>query len=144
MKSWNLEYKPRGNPVCDFRKLLKKNQDIPDEYTNDVWWRYFSILHMTGSATRIVREEHIANLNSIRDGKYYSKATVNTMEMDYLTQISELKTKLLNALPDDTSFNKAAREVISRTRGQRQNSRSTRPGKINNKTGKREGLKAWD
>ncbi len=137
MKSWNLDHKPRGNPFFDFRKLLKKNHLIPDEYSSDTWWRYYSILHMTGSSTRIVREEHIANLDSIQEGKYYSKATVNAMEMDYLTQIAELKTKLSRALPDDTSFNDAAREVISRTRRRRQNSRSTRPGKINNKTGKR-------
>lgn len=137
MKSWNLDHKPRGDSFFDFRKLLKKKQSIPDEYSNDTWWRYYSVLHMTGSASRIIREEHIANLTSIQEGKYYSKAAVNAMEMDYLTQIADLKTKLSLALPDDTSFHDAAREVISCTRRQRQNSRSTRPGKINNKTGMR-------
>ena len=133
MKQWNLDHRPRGQEFCDFKKqLMQKLHGIQEPYTNDVLWRYFTILHLTGTSTRLVQEEHIANLNHIKEGRYYSKATVNTMETDYLTHIAELKTKLSAQFPDDTGFASAAQDVISRTYGRRQSSRSTRPGKINN------------
>ncbi len=136
MKQWKLEHLPRGADFNKFRVLVSK-VIIPGYYSNDVWWRYYTILHMTGSSTRIIREEHIANLNCIQEGKYYSKATVNDMETNYLTRIAELKTEMSLVLPEDTDFEDAARVVISRMKSKRQNSRSTRPGKIINKTGKK-------
>ena len=93
------------------------------------------MLHMTGSPTRLIAEEHVANLDCISGGRYYSKETVNAMETDYLTRIAELKTEVLSlALHDDTEFKNAARQVISCMHSTRHNSRSTRPGKINNQT----------
>ncbi len=95
------------------------------------------MLHMTGSPTRLIAEEHVANLDCIGGGRYYSKETVNAMETDYLTRIAELKTEVLSLalLHDDIEFKNAAQEVISCMHRKRQSTRSTRPGKINNKTG---------
>ena len=137
MKQWKLEHLPRGADFNKFKVAVSK-VIIPGHYSDDVWWRYYTILHMTGSSTRIIREEHIANLNCIQEGKYYSKATVNDMETDYLTRIAELKAGVSLALPDDTGFEDAAQVVISSMKSTRQNSRSTRPGKIVNKTGLRD------
>ena len=131
MKTWNLDHKPRGFEFNKFKKLLSRV--TPGHYSDDVWWRYYAILHMTGSATRIVREEHVANLECIQQGKYYSKDVLNAMENDYLIHINDLKARLSEAFPDETGFEDAARTVINSTQSMRQSSRSTRPGKIRNK-----------
>jgi hypothetical protein len=136
MELWKLEHRPRGFEFNKFKKLMSEVVQ-GHLYSDDVWWRYYTLLHMTGSSTRIVVEEHIANLDCISGGRYYSKATVNAMEKDYLTRISELKAKVTTVLPDFTGFDDAAKEVISRMHSKRQNSRSTRSGKIHNKTGMR-------
>ncbi len=135
MEPWKLAYRRTGSQA-DFNKFKKKltGKEFQGHcYSDEVYWRYYTLLHMTGSSTRIVVEEHVANLDCISSGRYYSKATVNAMETDYLTSIAELMTQVSSALPDDHEFDNAAREVISRMHNTRQNSKSTRPGKINNK-----------
>ena len=136
MKHWKLEYGHRGFEFNKFKKLtgIVVHGNF---YSDDVWWRYYTMLHMTGSPTRLITEEHVANLDCISGGRYYSKETVNAMETDYLTRIAELKTEVLSLalLHDDTEFKNAAQEVISCMHRKRQSTRSTRPGKINNKTG---------
>ena len=138
MKHWKLEHRPRG---FEFNKFKKLTGEVVQGhcYSDDVWWRYYTMLHMTGSPTRLIAEEHVANLDCIGGGRYYSKETVNAMETDYLTRIAELKTEVLSLalLHDDTEFKNAAQDVISCMHSKRQNSRSTRPGKINNQTGMR-------
>jgi hypothetical protein len=134
MEPWKLAYRHMGSQA-DFNKFKKLTGEIVQGhcYSDEVYWRYYTLLHMTGSSTRIVVEEHVDNLDCISSGGYYSKATVNAMETDYLTSIAELMTQVSSALPDDDGFDNAAREVISRMYSTRQNSKSTRPGKINNK-----------
>ena len=95
MKHWKLEYRPRGFEFNKFKKLtgIVVHGHF---YSDDVWWRYYTMLHMTGSPTRLITEEHVANLDCISGGRYYSKETVNAMETDYLTRIAELKTEVLS------------------------------------------------
>lgn len=134
MEPWKLACRYSGSQA-EFNKFKKLIGDVVKGhcYSDEVYWRYYTLLHMTGTSTRIVEEEHVANLDCISIGSYYSKATVNSMETDYLTSIAELKTQVSSALPEDDGFDNAAREVISRMHSTRQNSRSKRPGKINNK-----------
>lgn len=136
MLHWKLD-QHRG---AEFNKFKKNTFDeefleIP-KYSDDVWWRYFTTLHMTGTAARITRDEHIVNLDRIQSGRYYSEATMNAMEAHYLERIAELKRDVASVLPDDKTYENAVKIVVHRAKKKRQHYMSTRP-KIANRTGRR-------
>lgn len=133
-----LHWKLDAHRDSDFNHFKTRTFDgeyleIP-RYSDDVWWRYYTSLHMTGTATRLTREEHILNLDRIESMQYYSKETMNAMESRYMARIAVLKEEV-SAL-DDQTYEEAAKIVVHRAKKRRQHFMSTQP-KINNRTGRR-------
>ena len=130
MRHWKLD----AHRDCEFNHFKSRTFDdeyleIP-KYSDDIWWRYYTSLHMTGTATRLMREEHITNLDRIKSGRYYSKAAMNAMEARYLARISALRTEV-SAL-DNQTYEKAVKIVVRRAKKGRQHYMSTQQ-KIDNK-----------
>ena len=130
MKHWRLD-QPKGTNFNYFKRDTFNGEylEIP-KYSTDVWWRYFTMLHLTGTATRLMRDEHILHLDRIESGRYYSKVSVNAMEERYLARIAELQREA-EGLDDDT-YAKAAKLASSRIKKDRKNCRSDQP-KIDNR-----------
>ena len=125
MRSWKLEpiiFSPR------FKEYSKHFQKKYPGYSLKTCWRYFTFLHLVGADARQTHEVNSDNIEWFQNGKFYSKATLNTMEAKYLHKISALKQQL----QDISEFDAAAKEVAYRATMVRQNQRSTRDGKIRN------------
>jgi hypothetical protein len=129
MKHWRLD-QPKGEKFNRFKKNTFDGEylEIP-KYPTDVWWRYFTTLHLTGTATRLTRDEHILHLDRIESRQYYSKASVNAMEARHLARIAKLRREA-EGLDDDT-YAEAAGLASSRIKKGRKNCRSDQP-KIDN------------
>jgi len=125
MQSWKLEpiiYSPK------FKEYRKKFMEKYPGYSLQTCWRYFTFLHLVGADARHTHEVNADYIEWFQNGKFYSKETLNLMESKYLERIAALKQKL----QDTSEFDAAAKEVIHRATMRRQNSRSTRCGKIKN------------
>ena len=125
MKSWKLE------PIIHsqrFKDYWKHFQTKHPGYSLQTCWRYFTFQHMVGADARQSSEVHTDSVEWFENGKFYSRETLQKMEEKYLRKISVLKQQL----QDTSDFDAAAEEVIHRATKTRQNSRSTRDGKIRN------------
>jgi pyruvate/2-oxoacid:ferredoxin oxidoreductase alpha subunit len=129
MKIWRLD-RPKGESFRYWKKSLFKGEylEIP-RYPIHVWWRYYTLLHLTKAVTRLTRDEHIIHMDRIESGRYYSKASMNAMEARHLARIAALKQEA--EAPQNTRYEDAARVVISRMEKDTKNDKSNQP-KIRN------------
>jgi hypothetical protein len=130
MSQWKLD--PQiYSPTFKFflRKFCKRN--CPG-YSDQTYWRYFTLLHMVGAEVHNTGLTNKRIAEEIENGRFYSKSTLKAMETKYLKRISELKSSMDSKLPDDTQFDDATQMVAIRANMSRQSSRSSRPGKIQN------------
>ena len=129
LAEWRLEPILYSSTFADSRKRLRKK--CPG-VTDQTCWRYFTFQHMVGSDVRNTKETHVENIRMIEKGVFYSKSTLEAMEQKLLSKITAL------CRGDEwPEFRRAVEVVIERAAFTSQNNRSTRPGKIQNYTGRR-------
>ena len=139
VKNLRLDHRPRG---FEFNKWARKLFEVPDveletpEYSEDEMWIYYTIHSLVGVQIHFSHSGHVTNLDRIRSGKYYSAATVDSMESHYLARIAELKSLL--SLRDRQYLDATTKIVIKKVGQKRISCRFAREDKIHNKTGKRD------
>ena len=103
------------------RPLVDRVRAVPgvNHFSDDIYWRYFTFLHLCGTDAMYSGHKHIEHLKMMA-GDFYDMKTVEEMEAPLMAKIIDLKQKLQREKPEKfVTMERLITNIIKRTRTKR-------------------------
>ena len=103
------------------RPLVDRVREVPgvNHFSDNIYWRYYTFLHLCGTATIYSGPKHIEHLKMMA-GDFYDMKTVEEMEKPLMANIVDLKQKLQREKPKKfVAMERLITNIIKRIQGKR-------------------------
>ena len=103
------------------RPLMDRVREVPgvNHFSDNIYWRYYTFLHLCGTATIYSGPKHIEHLKMMA-GDFYDMKTVEEMEKPLMANIVNLKQKLQREKPKKfVAMERRITNIIKRIQGKR-------------------------